>query len=87
MDFDVTETPRDIIAALSLSSGTRYAIQNIDPRGRIFYRVQATAPAAGDRGNIILPGQFHYPTAGAGEGIWLWCPDTGGSVAFVVESG
>ena len=86
MDFDVTGTPQDIIAALSLSTGTRYSIQNIDPRGRIFGRVQATAPAAGDRGNIIAPGEFHYPEAGPGEGIWLWSPDAGGSVAFVTEA-
>ena len=86
VDFEVTGTPQDILAALSLSTGTRYSIQNIDPRGRIFVRVQATAPAAGERGNIIVPFEYGYPTAGPGEGIWVWSPDVGGSVAFVTEA-
>ena len=86
MDFEVTGTPQDILAALSLSVGTRYSIQNIDPRGRVFVRVQATAPVAGDRGNIIVPFEYGYPEAAAGEGIWLWSPDPGGSVAFITEA-
>ena len=85
MDYDVIDLPRDATTALGLSTGTRYAIQNIDPRGRVFVRIQADAPSVDDRANIILPWQFGYAEFDAGERIWLWSPDAGGSVVYVTE--
>ena len=85
-DFDVTPAPQDLLAALSLSPGVRYSIQNIDPGARVFARVQDTAPSIGDRANVIPPFGFGYPTAAAGEGIWVWTPDPGGSAIMVNEA-
>ena len=86
MDFDVTAVPQDLIVELGLSRGVRYAIQNIDSSGRVFARVQATAPVAGDRGFIIPPLAYSYPQADGGEGIWVWSPDASGSTIFVTPS-
>lgn len=82
MDFDVTESPQDLVAALSLSRGTTYAVQNVSPDARVFVRVQATAPARTDRAFVIRPFEFHYPQAGTGEGIFVWSPE--GAAAVVV---
>ena len=85
-DFDVTPVPQDLIAALSLIPGVRYSIQNIDPGARIFARVQAAVPSVGDRANVIQPFEIHYPTAAAGQGIWVWTPDPGGAAIMVNEA-
>ena len=86
-DFIVTDVPQDLTAnaALALASGERWSIQNVDPRSRVFIRVQVDAPAVGSLGNFIAPGEHGYPTADAGEGIWVWSPDDD-AVPIVVNS-
>ena len=71
-DFLVTGAPQDLVAGLSLTVGTTYSLQNVDSVARIFVRIQATAPTAGARGNILAVGEFSYPTADPGDGIWVW---------------
>ena len=72
MDFVATGEPRDLIAALSLATGTMYSVQNVDPASRVFIRIQAAAPARTDRANVLHPWEVGYPTADPGESIWIW---------------
>ena len=82
-DFTVTLAPRDIAGPLSLVSGTRYTIQNIDPAARVFLRVQVSAPARTDRANIIQPLGAGAVSIDTGEGIWCWTDDEAGAAIVV----
>ena len=42
------------------------------------------APARTDRAFVLSPYEFPYPSADAGEGIYVWC-DSGKTAAIVVE--
>ena len=83
-DYLVTETPADLVSALSLRTGQSYSIQNIDPRERVYLRIATAAPARTDRANVIAPFTFGYPSADAGEGIYVWT-DAGETAAIVVN--
>ncbi|MCY4468371.1 MAG: hypothetical protein OXC08_06585 [Thiotrichales bacterium] len=84
LDHVVTDAPADLVSALSLTVGQAYSIQNVDPRDRVFVRIATAAPARTDRANVIPPYQFGYPTADAGEGIYVWT-DLGRTAAIVVN--
>ena len=85
-DFTVTRARVDLVAALSLTVGVRYSIQNIDPGARVFVRVQQAMPTVGTRGNVIAPFEYGYPRVTANERIWIWTDDDGGAVVMVNEA-
>ena len=84
LDHTANETPADLVWALSLVIGASYAIQNIDPRDRVYVKTATAAPSRTDRAFILQPFEFSYPSADVGEGIYVWT-DLGRTAAIVVE--
>ena len=80
-DFIARPAPADIVAALSLTVGTRYTSQNLSQGATLFLREGATAPQATDAAYRVEPGRDFTITPQAGAGIWLW---TDGATAIPV---
>ena len=77
---DVTAAPTALAA---VAEGTQYSVQNLSS-SPISLAVAAVAPSAGDRAFAIQPLAFQYPTAAAGESIFIWGSD--GAVAYEESS-
>ena len=78
MDFNATETPADIVAALTLQWGLTYSLQNIGSGGTLFIRTATAAPAVTDRafrvesgGLFVLKPQAGASAIPAGPGLAL----------------
>lgn len=83
-NVDATPAPTNIVAALSLTVGTRYTLQNIDPAARIFLRTAAVQPTGGAlRGFVIAPFEAATVTPEANVGIWLWSDRADGAKAVL----
>ena len=86
-NVDVTSDPTNIVAALSLAAGTRYAFQNIDPSARIFLREAAVKPTGGAlRGFVFAPFVDGTIEPSAGIGVWLWSDRPDGAKAVIGEA-
>ena len=83
-DFDVSRTPADIVAGLSLTQGQRYTVQNVSPAATMFLR-QATAAAVSDRAHRIETGGY-MTIRPDGEPIWLWTDDAAGCPVIATEA-
>ena len=80
----VTDTPVEIVTALSLVSGTTYSIQNTGGSlFRLFKGPKGEAPALNVVCGVLWPGQSCDLTVDD-EGMWIWCP-SGQSVVSVVN--
>ena len=88
-NIDVGAAPTNIVSALSLTVGTTYTLENVDPSARVFLRSAAVTPTGGAlRGHVLNPGELGYPTPRAGIGIWVWCAEQDAPVKCVItESG
>lgn len=70
---NVTDTPADIAAALSLANGTAYTLQNVDPANRIYFAEAAAAPTPGGAPAFTLaPGEAWVVTPDAADKPWAW---------------
>ena len=76
-DFDATNVPQDIVAALSLQIGTTYVAQNVGTVATAFVREAPAAPAATDRAFRTESGGFFYIKP-EGDPIWVWTDDPAG---------
>lgn len=75
LDYTVTITPIDIVAALSLSAGKAYFGQNISTGATLYGRPESTTPAASARAfRYESGGEFEF-TVAAGEKIFMWTDD------------
>ena len=83
-DFDATNTPRDLVAALGLAAGTKYLIQNVSTVATLRVREAASAPAATARAFKVEAGGPLSIRPKAGQGVWLWTDDRGGSCPVIV---
>lgn len=86
MDFDATNVPTDVVAALGLIAGTRYTGQNVSTTATLFVRETATAPAPGARafrveagGNFTLKPDQSLP-------MFLWTDDPAGCPILLDEA-
>lgn len=87
-DFDATQQPQDVVAALGLGWGPKYMIENADPIATLRWRMGATAPAALARAHKIEAGGhtvFRSEDPAFGLGIWLWTDDPSGCAVIVTE--
>ena len=84
MDFDATEVPQDIVAVLSLASGTKYKAQNLGPTASLFVREQTAMPATSERAFKLEAGG-HITIKPDGGPIWLWS-DPGGAAVVLGEA-
>ena len=71
LDFDATETPADVVAALSLGQGVRYTCQNLSTVATLFVREQATQPPVTARAFRIESGG-NFTLKPEGDPIWAW---------------
>ena len=71
IDFDATETPTDIAAALSLVQGTLYSAQNVGTVATLFIREAAAQPSITTRAFRIESGGF-LTVKPTGLPIWIW---------------
>ena len=86
-NFDATGDPANIVAALSLAVGTRYAIQNVDPNARLFVREAAVKPTGGAlRGFVLAPFESAGFKPQTGIGVWCWTDRADGARAVVGEA-
>ena len=85
VDFDATETPQDLVGALSLTAGTLYAGQNLSTFATLLFREAAATPGGGDRAfRVEAGGPFTLkPT---GNPIWCWTDDPAGAPLILDES-
>ena len=89
MDFNATETPADIVAALTLQWGLTYTLQNVGSGGTLFIRTATAAPAVTDRAFRVESGGLFVlkPQAGASAippvPVWLWTDDRRGCAVIV----
>ena len=74
-DFNVTETPVDIVADLSLVNGTRYTCQNVSTTATLFVREATAIPSVQDRGFKVEAGG-NFTLRPDGVAVWMWT-DTG----------
>ena len=82
-NFDATTDPVDVVADKSLTAGTRYWIQNVDPAARLYFREDAAKPAGATlRGHTLAFGESLYLEPASGTKAWLWT--TGTTCAAVV---
>ena len=72
MDFDAVAMPADIVAALSLTVGTRYTLQHVGTLGTVLVRPSTTAVTAQSRGFKLEAGGGLTFRADAGEGVYVW---------------
>lgn len=72
LDFDATETPTDIVAALSLNVGTAYAGQNVSTISTLFFREAVAMPDATAPAFRVESGSAFQIKPEPGQGVWLW---------------
>lgn len=85
-DFDATTTPQDIVAALSLTAGTRYTGQNVSTFATLRVRQAAGAPAASDRAHKIEAGGSFTIDPQTGQGVFVWTDEADGAAVIVTEA-
>ena len=85
-DFNATAAPQDVVAALSLTAGTRYTAQNVDTIATLRIRQAAAAPAPTDRAHKVESGGQFVIEPQAGQGIWVWTDEAGGCAVIVTEA-
>ena len=70
-DFNATGVPADVVAALSLTSGTQYTAQNVSTIATLFVREAVAMPAVTDLAfRVEAGGNFSIkPDA---TPIWMW---------------
>lgn len=86
MDFDATETPQDVVAALGLTVGQAYTVQNVSTVATLFLREAPVAPAAAARAfRIEAAGVFTIKSETSG-GIWLWTDEAAGCPCILTEA-
>ena len=86
LDFTVTGTPADIVAALSLREAQRVEIANTHNRLSVFIREAGASaqPDATARARQLFPGQSRKYQTATGMALWCWSR-TGEPVAVVVD--
>lgn len=77
LDFDATDTPQDVVAALSLTSGTRYTGQNVSTIATLFVREVSAMPTVQDRAFKVESGG-NFTITPDGTSIWFWTDDPDG---------
>ena len=72
-NFEVTDTPQDIVAGLALANGTDYRLFCIGP-GSVYFIAAAVQPEARyHKGvNYIDPKEDFAFMPTAGDPIWVW---------------
>ena len=75
-DFRAAATPQDLAAALGLAPG-QYSVQNIDNTAAVWLRESVDAPAAGELGLRLGPGDT-LTMAVDGTPQWVWSFDPEG---------
>ena len=86
IDFDLTGTPVDLIAGLSLKVGTVYAVQNASTTATARFRESDTAPAASARAfRIEAGGNLSIKANAPGDKIFAWTDAADGCPLVVSE--
>ena len=85
-DHEVTGTPVDIVAALSLRVGTRYGGQVVTRDVVVHLREAATAPDGSDPAHIIVPREPFTIKPDAGMGVYLWTAAGGPATVVLTEA-
>ena len=90
-DFDATSVPRDIVGALNLKAGQRYACQNVSTTATLYFRSQIrlendARPAVTDRAFRIEAGGNFRLKPEAGIVICLWTADPAGCPVVVDDA-
>lgn len=80
LDFTATTDPKDLVAELSLTTGQRYALQNLDDEAVLFMRESPSIPADTAPGFKVEPGDTAVLLVDGA--VWAWCDS--GSCAVVV---
>ena len=86
LDFDATGTPQSIEAALSLTDGQTYVLQNLSTTATLFSRNAATQPATSERAHRYEAGALFVFEADAADASWLWTDDPAGCAVIVSEA-
>ena len=81
----LTPVPADLVAALGLSAGVEYTVQNVGER-RIFLAQAATAPADNSAHIIAAAGGYGVIKWNSGDPtIWAWAGDADGARLVATE--
>ena len=75
-DFRAMPEPQDLVAELSLSQG-QYSLQNVDRTSALWWRESVDAPASGELGLRLAPGES-WVVIGGDKPIWVWSFASGG---------
>lgn len=71
-DWTVPRAPADIVSALGLAIGQRYALEVFSRDVVVHLREGSTVPAVTDPAHILIRGNAQAFKPEAGEGIYLW---------------
>ena len=85
-DFDATQVPTDMAAALSLTIGQAYTCQNVDSISTLRFREAATAPDAIARAHKIEAGGNFTIEPQTGRLVFVWTDDPRGCAVIVTEA-
>ena len=86
LDFEATDTPQDLGAALGIDFSNHHSIENISNSERVRFRFSPTAPGSSERGPILEPGEPRTVyVATTGDKVWVWVPRIGATAHLVVD--
>ena len=85
MDFDATQTPVDVVAALGSPKAPATPARMWTPWGLLYVREQVAVPVPTDRAfRIQSGGEFSLrPDA---EAIWLWTDEPSGCAVILADA-
>ena len=87
LDWEVPAVPTDIVSALGLTIGQRYALEVFSRDVVIHLREGSTAPAVTDPAHNLIRGGHQAFNPETGEGIYLWqVAGDGPAVVVVTET-
>ncbi len=85
LDFEATDTPQDLGAALGIDFSNHHSIENLSNSERVRIRFSPAAPTSSKRGPIMQPGEERIVYATGLDKVWIWVPRTGAIAHVVVD--
>lgn len=75
-NYDLTDTPTNLVASLSLAQGTTYAAQYLGEPGVVSISEAMSAPGIEGPRHFIRNYEVFYITV-TSEGVWVWADQEG----------
>ena len=85
LDFEATDTPQDLGAALGVDFSDHHSIENLSNSERVRIRFSPTAPTPSQRGPILQPGEARTVYTTGSDKVWVWVPRSGATAHLAID--